>query len=439
MIQKLYINSIQKFIRVESLSGLLLFAATIIAILWANSPWAESYKAILNFKIGFGSEEGNLIKPLILWINDGLMAIFFFLIGLEIKRELRVGELNSLQKASFPLVAAMAGMIFPALIYFALNSNGETVNGWAIPMATDIAFSLAILKLLGNRAPLSLKIFLTAFAIVDDLGAVIIIAIFYSGGIQTTMLISALLIIAFMALLSKYNLFSKYILLFGGFIVWVLFLKSGIHPTIAGVLLALTVPMSQKIDVQSFSQELDNLVARLKQSENRRDQLLSSEQIEELDHIHDWMNKVQSPLQNLEHRLHNYVAYFIIPLFAFANAGIEFNVVEQMNLNLVFSIALALVLGKSVGIMLLCTLALKLKITQMPLGINRQQLLGASLLAGVGFTMSIFIANLAFAHQIDLLNSAKAGIILGSIIAGIAGYLVLKRNTKVEFSSLQNT
>ncbi|HNQ12934.1 MAG TPA: Na+/H+ antiporter NhaA [Bacteroidia bacterium] len=439
MIQKLYINSIQKFIRVESLSGLLLFAATIIAILWANSPWAESYKAILNFKIGFGSEEGNLIKPLILWINDGLMAIFFFLIGLEIKRELRVGELNSLQKASFPLVAAMAGMIFPALIYFALNSNGETVNGWAIPMATDIAFSLAILKLLGNRAPLSLKIFLTAFAIVDDLGAVIIIAIFYSGGIQTTMLISALLIIAFMALLSKYNLFSKYILLFGGFIVWVLFLKSGIHPTIAGVLLALTVPMSQKIDVQSFSQELDNLVSRLKQSENRRDQLLSSEQIEELDHIHDWMNKVQSPLQNLEHRLHNYVAYFIIPLFAFANAGIEFNVVEQMNLNLVFSIALALVLGKSVGIMLLCTLALKLKITQMPLGINRQQLLGASLLAGVGFTMSIFIANLAFAHQIDLLNSAKAGIILGSIIAGIAGYLVLKRNTKVEFSSLQNT
>jgi len=439
MIQKLYINSIQKFIRVESLSGLLLFAATIIAILWANSPWAESYKAILNFKIGFGSEEGNLIKPLILWINDGLMAIFFFLIGLEIKRELRVGELNSLQKASFPLVAAMAGMIFPALIYFALNSNGETVNGWAIPMATDIAFSLAILKLLGNRAPLSLKIFLTAFAIVDDLGAVIIIAIFYSGGIQTTMLISALLIIAFMALLSKYNLFSKYILLIGGFIVWVLFLKSGIHPTIAGVLLALTVPMSQKIDVQSFSQELDNLVARLKQSENRRDQLLSSEQIEELDHIHDWMNKVQSPLQNLEHRLHNYVAYFIIPLFAFANAGIELNVVEQMNLNLVFSIALALVLGKSVGIMLLCTLALKLKITQMPLGINRQQLLGASLLAGVGFTMSIFIANLAFAHQIDLLNSAKAGIILGSIIAGIAGYLVLKRNTKVEFSSLQNT
>ncbi|HNT79504.1 MAG TPA: Na+/H+ antiporter NhaA [Bacteroidia bacterium] len=439
MIQKLYINSIQKFIRVESLSGLLLFAATIIAILWANSPWAESYKAILNFKIGFGSEEGNLIKPLILWINDGLMAIFFFLIGLEIKRELRVGELNSLQKASFPLVAAMAGMIFPALIYFALNSNGETVNGWAIPMATDIAFSLAILKLLGNRAPLSLKIFLTAFAIVDDLGAVIIIAIFYSGGIQTTMLISALLIIAFMALLSKYNLFSKYILLFGGFIVWVLFLKSGIHPTIAGVLLALTVPMSQKIDVQSFSQELDNLVSRLKQSENRRDQLLSSEQIEELDHIHDWMNKVQSPLQNLEHRLHNYVAYFIIPLFAFANAGIELNVVEQMNLNLVFSIALALVLGKSVGIMLLCTLALKLKITQMPLGINRQQLLGASLLAGVGFTMSIFIANLAFAHQIDLLNSAKAGIILGSIIAGIAGYLVLKRNTKVEFSSLQNT
>jgi len=439
MIQKLYINSIQKFIRVESLSGLLLFAATIIAILWANSPWAESYKAILNFKIGFGSEEGNLIKPLILWINDGLMAIFFFLIGLEIKRELRVGELNSLQKASFPLVAAMAGMIFPALIYFALNSNGETVNGWAIPMATDIAFSLAILKLLGNRAPLSLKIFLTAFAIVDDLGAVIIIAIFYSGGIQTTMLISALLIIAFMALLSKYNLFSKYILLIGGFIVWVLFLKSGIHPTIAGVLLALTVPMSQKIDVQSFSQELDNLVSRLKQSENRRDQLLSSEQIEELDHIHDWMNKVQSPLQNLEHRLHNYVAYFIIPLFAFANAGIELNVVEQMNLNLVFSIALALVLGKSVGIMLLCTLALKLKITQMPLGINRQQLLGASLLAGVGFTMSIFIANLAFAHQIDLLNSAKAGIILGSIIAGIAGYLVLKRNTKVEFSSLQNT
>ena len=238
MIKRIILTPFQKFVKIESLSGVLLFSATLIAMIWANSGFSDSYNSLWQYKIGIGSETFQLTKPLILWINDGLMALFFFLIGLEIKRELLIGELNGFRKAMFPLFAAIGGMIFPLLLFLFLNDSPQTVQGWGIPMATDIAFSLAILKLLGDRVPLSLKIFLTAFAIVDDLGAVMVIAIFYSGGVDWQLISYALIPLLILSFLGYKGIYSKYWTVILGIIIWVLFLKSGIHPTIAGVLVA---------------------------------------------------------------------------------------------------------------------------------------------------------------------------------------------------------
>ena len=254
-----FYTPLQKFVKIESFSGLLLFGATLLALIWANSGFGDTYKWLWEYKIGFDSDGFKLTKPLILWVNDGLMAIFFFLIGLEIKRELLIGELNSIRKATFPIFAAIGGMFVPLIVFFFVNNNPETTNGWAIPMATDIAFSLAILKVLGKSVPTSLKIFLTAFAIVDDLGAVLIIAFFYSSGISWTLLVYSFVLLAFLFYLSHKGVYYKYLTFFLGVVIWVLFLKSGIHPTIAGVLLAFTIPVRQKINVSSFLENLSLL------------------------------------------------------------------------------------------------------------------------------------------------------------------------------------
>ena len=247
MIKKVLLTPFQKFVKIESFSGILLMITTLIALIWANSPYGESYASIWQYKVGFTTDGFELNKPLILWINDGFMAVFFFLIGLEIKRELLIGELNSVKKIAFPLFGALGGMLVPVLFFIFLNQNPETFKGWGIPMATDIAFSLAILKLLGNRIPLSLKIFLTAFAIVDDIGAVLVIAVFYSGNLNLMMLSSAILLLAVLYYFSFKGFYSKFLLVSFGIIIWVLFLKSGIHPTVAGILLAFSVPIRQKI------------------------------------------------------------------------------------------------------------------------------------------------------------------------------------------------
>jgi len=252
MMQKRILSPFQKFVKIESFSGILLLGATIIALFWANSAFKESYQSILQYKIGFTTDHFELYKPLILWINDGLMAIFFFLIGLEIKREILIGELNSVKKMAFPLLGALAGMSVPVLFFLVLNNNPETFKGWGIPMATDIAFSLAILKLLGRRVPLSLKIFLTAFAIVDDIGAVLVIVLFYGSSINFGLLLVALLLLGFLYFISSKGYYSKFLIVLFGGIIWLLFLKSGIHPTIAGILLAFSVPVRQKIDTPSF-------------------------------------------------------------------------------------------------------------------------------------------------------------------------------------------
>lgn len=429
------LNPIQKFIRIESWSGLLLFAFTGIGLLWANSSYAPYYFSMLDFKIGLGTEAGGLYKPIILWINDGLMAVFFFLIGLEIKREILKGELKTWKQASFPIYAAIAGMSFPALIFFFSNDNPQATQGWAIPMATDIAFSLAILQLLGDRVPLQLKIFLTAFAIVDDVGAVIIIALFYSSQIFWVYLAGAILVLLFLYLLSYRNFYSPYIWILLSILIWILFLKSGLHPTIAGVLIAFSIPITQKTDVISFTEKLEEITARLRISNSQKTELLTEHEIAEIDNIQDWVKRVQSPVQYLEHSLHNYVAYFIIPIFALANAGISFRDNAHIDFLLSGITAISLIAGNVIGIMLICNLALRLRLTIMPYGITQRHLLGTSFLAGVGFTMSIFIANLAFAGEPLLLNSAKLGIMIGSLLAGIVGYAILRNSSTAQIQT----
>jgi len=430
MVRKILVTPFQKFVRIESLSGMLLFGATVVALILANSPLANQFQSLWDYKLGISTSGFELIKPLILWINDGLMAIFFFLIGLEIKRELLIGELNTVKKASFPLFAAIGGMLVPVLLFLVLNDNPDNSHGWGIPMATDIAFSLAILRLLGKRVPLGLKVFLTAFAIVDDLGAVMVIALFYSESINWALIAIALVLLAILFFLSYRRIYAKGLILVFGIIIWVLFLKAGIHPTIAGVLLAFTIPIRQKINVRTYVDKLCNIVDDIKDSGDSDSPLLTKDQIEGIDDLEDWTEKVQSPLQHLEHRLHNWVAFLIMPLFALSNAGVSFRGEGNLDSMLGGIIVICLVVGKLIGITLLSWLGVKLRFAELPEGVNFYQVIGIALLAGVGFTMSIFVANLAFSDNAYLLDSAKAGILIGSLIAGLAGYLVLRFSSK---------
>ncbi len=426
MVKKFIVSPFQKFVKIESSSGIMLFGATVLAMILANSPLADQFSALWKYKIGISSTGFELVKPLILWINDGLMAIFFFLIGLEIKRELLLGELNTVKKASLPLFAAIGGMVIPVIFFFILNKDPQTSDAWGIPMATDIAFSLAILKLLGKRVPLGLKILLIAFAIVDDLGAVMVIAIFYSEQIKWSLIGIALVLLAILFFLSYRKIVARGLILIFGIIIWILFLKSGIHPTIAGILLAFTVPIRQRITLETYTKGLCDLVDNIKESGDSDSPLLSKEQIEGMDDLEDLTDKVQSPLQHLEHRLHNWVAFLIMPLFALSNSGVELNTGMELNTTLGITIALSLVAGKLLGVSLFSWIGIKSGLAQLPKEVNFGQIIGIALLAGVGFTMSIFVANLAFFDQEILLDSAKVGILTGSLIAGLSGYLVLR-------------
>lgn len=425
MIKKVFLTPFQKFVKIESFSGILLLFATILALAWANSPYGDVYREIWQYDIGIVTQTFEFKKPLILWINDGLMAIFFFLIGLEIKRELLIGELNSPKKIAFPLVGAIGGMLVPVIFFLVLNQNPETTKGWGIPMATDIAFSLAILNVLGNRVPLSLKVFLTAFAIVDDIGAVLVIALFYSGSINITLLLIALVMLAFLYFLSFKGYYSRFLVFFLGVIIWFLFLKSGIHPTVAGILLAFSVPIRQKIDTSTFLEQLENVYNDIKSASVLKKPILSTEQIQHIDDLEDWSSKFQSPLQHLEHNLHGWVAYFIIPIFALANAGVLISGTENLEIALVTNIIICLVLGKGIGISLIVLLAKKIKLIEVPSEISFKHILGVSFIAGIGFTMAIFIASLAFATTPEFIDSAKIGILIGSFISAIIGYVIL--------------
>ncbi|CAM3301512.1 Na+/H+ antiporter NhaA [Aequorivita lipolytica] len=429
MVKEKVLSPFQKFFNLQSSTGILLLATTIIALIWANSAFAGSYQSFWQYEIGITSDTFELKKPLLLWVNDGLMAIFFFLIGLEIKREFLIGELNTTKKVMFPLFGALGGIALPVILYIILNQNPDTLKGWGIPMATDIAFSLAILKVLGNRVPLSLKIFLTAFAIVDDLGAVLVIAVFYSSNLDLTLLGSALAILAVVYYLSYKKLYFEYLTIAAGIVIWLLFLKAGLHPTLAGVLMAFAIPVRQKISTFEFSDQLESVVENIKKSNILQKPVLSPEQLDLIDDLEDWSDKYRSPLQHLEHRLHNWVAYLVIPIFALANAGVALTSEGGLETALIVNIVICLILGKSIGISTIIFVARKLKIIEVPSDITNKQIIGVSFLAGIGFTMAIFIASLAFNNSPEYIDSAKIGILIGSFLSAIIGFSILRFNT----------
>lgn len=431
MIKNIFLSPFQKFVKLESFAGILLFSSTIIALLWANSSFASYYDDLWQYQIGISFQDFELKKPLILWINDGLMSIFFFMIGLELKRELITGEINTIKKATFPLVAALGGVIVPVGLYLMLNQDPETVKGWGIPMATDIAFALAILSTLGKRIPLSLKIFLTAFAIIDDIAAVLVIALFYSINISWIYILYGLILIALLGLLYFIRKYSFAIGIILAVVIWFLFLKSGIHPTIAGVLLAFTIPIKRRLNVKSFSSKLHSISSNMSKVSDRDElHLLTEDEMKSLTQLDDLSFEVRSPLQHLEHKLHGLIAYFILPVFALANAGVVISTDYDFDYALMTNIAISLFAGKFIGVALFSYLGIKLKITELPSGVNFKQILGIAFIAGVGFTMSIFIDNLAFYGDLISINSVKVGIIIGSLASAIAGYITLRYSSK---------
>lgn len=431
MIRTKLLTSFQKFANAGSTAGVLLFGTTVLALIWANSPYGFYYESLIQYNLGISFKDFELKKPIILWINDGLMAIFFFLIGLELKRELLIGEINTLKKAAFPCIAAIGGILVPVGLYLALNQNPDTLKGWGIPMATDIAFALAILSLLGKRVPLNLKVFLTALAIIDDIAAVIVIAVFYSTDVNVLLLFYGIILIILLALLYYYRKYSFEIGILLAIVIWFLFLKSGIHPTIAGVLLAFTIPIKRKIDLKKIVNNLTTISSEIGNVSNDDEKhLLTKEEIRSIDSLNDLTFKVRSPLQHLEHKLHGWVAYFILPVFAFANAGVVISADYNFDIDLIRNIIISLFVGKFIGVSLFAYLGIKFKLTELPKGLKFKQIIGVAAIAGVGFTMSIFIDHLAFSGDERSINSVKVGIIVASLISGIVGYTILRLTSK---------
>ncbi|WP_346861070.1 Na+/H+ antiporter NhaA [uncultured Draconibacterium sp.] len=424
-------DPINQFIKLETSSSIILFGATIAALILANSPLSEQFLDFWKNYITFSLPGFELSKPIYKWINDGLMAVFFFLIGLEIKRELLTGELSHVKKASLPFFAAIGGMVIPAALFAVLNAGNAGSEGWGIPMAADIAFSLGILMLLGNRVPSGIKIFLMAFAIIDDLGAVLVIAFFYSSNLIWMNIFVGLAIVVVLAMLAKYNYYSKYIFFIGGVVVWVLFLKSGIHATIAGVLMALTIPLRRKTDTRSFYRRGKDILDEFLSECNTQDEktVLTKKQLHAIDELEELTETTTSPLQHNEHQLHGWVSYLIMPVFAFANAGVAFKFSGDTNISLSINLVISMILGNFIGIFSFSWLAIKLKIAELPENVNFKQLAGVSFLGGLGFTMSLFITGLAY-NDAALIDSAKMGILFGSLIAGILGYATIRLTSK---------
>lgn len=419
---------IQEFLHQQASGGILLIIATVIALAWANSPFAESYHHLWHTYVNIDIGGVGLNYSLHHWINDGLMVIFFFVVGLEIKRELLVGELSSAKKAALPIAAALGGMIFPALIYTIFNLGSESASGWGIPMATDIAFVVGILALLGNRVPLSLKIFILALAIVDDLGAVLVIAIFYTSNISLTSLMIAGGLIILLIAMNRLGVRNLLVYTLVGVALWLAFLKSGVHATVAGVLLAFTIPVSSRINTKKFKSETENLIKEFDNAgEHGEDVLTNSERLSIVDKIENNCEKILTPLQRFEHGLHPWVSFFIMPVFALANAGVTIGsgLTSALIHPVSIGIILGLFLGKQIGIFGFSYLAVKLKLASEPEGVSWKKIYAAAILAGIGFTMSLFIANLAFTSP-ELLDTAKVGILSGSLISGIVGFIILK-------------
>lgn len=416
---------IEEFIHRQSTSSLLLMASALLALIWANSGYANVYHDFIQTRIGFTIGGFGLEKTLHHWVNDGWMALFFLLVGLELKREVLVGELSDLRQAILPIVAAIGGMLLPALLYLMVVPEGLMVRGWAIPMATDIAFALGALSLLGKRVPMALITFLAALAIIDDLGAIIVIAVAYTEELVLNALFIAGGLFGILVIMNRVGIRTPFPYFLVGWFLWLALLKSGIHATLAGVLTALTIPASSKHDPSLFSQRLKCLVARIDSSMKPGEDILVNSQFQGIvQTIENGVHLAESPLQRLEHGLHLPVAFIIIPFFALINAGvpIEWSTIGNLlESPVTLAVVLGLVGGKFIGIVGACWIALRVGIGQLPNNTRFAQIAGVGLLSGIGFTMSIFIAELAFLQQTELLLMAKTGILIASLLAGIGG------------------
>ncbi len=430
----------RKTIRNYANGGNVLIVATVLALLIVNIPFTRSlYESLWDHELALQVGSFNLFShhgqpmSIMAFINDALMALFFFSVGLEIKREVLVGELSSFRNALLPIVAAIGGMAMPILIYWLMSRGTDYASGFGIPMATDIAFSLGVLAMLGKRVPIGLKVFLTTLAVVDDIGGILVIAIFYSTHIDYMLLLWAACCLAVVFIGGKLGIQTKLFYIIVGAFVWFFFLNAGIHPTIAGVLVAFCVPAkpvyAPKKYVKSIRKNISHFAHEDDESLNSRT-ILSKEQMNWLKEMETASDKVISPLQDMEDSLHPLVNYIIVPVFAFANAGIYFGGMEisQLFHGIAPAIIIGLVVGKFLGVFLFSALCILLKWTPMPEGANWKRLASVSVLAGIGFTVSLFIANLSFGGdpmQNELLNDAKLGILVGSLLAGVLGWLLL--------------
>jgi Na+:H+ antiporter, NhaA family len=419
-------RTFEEFTRLETAGGIVLLVAAAVALAWANSPWVESYDALWNTPVMVGVDGFGIAKSLHHWVNDGLMAVFFFVVGLEIKREVLVGELAAPRRAALPVIAALGGMLVPAAIYLALNLGGPGGRGWAIPTATDIAFAIGVLALVGDRVPLSLKVFLTALAIADDLGAVLVIALFYTADLSLHALGAAGAI--YLVMIATNFLGIRRIGWYGllGVALWVAFLKSGVHATVAGVLAAMAIPASARIDKAQFRLQSRALLDEFEMLDREGDdRSINGEQQDRIYGLAAVLQHVETPLQRLEHALLPWVTFGIMPLFALANGGLVLTggVGQLFQSPVTLGVALGLILGKPLGILGFAWLAITIGVAERPAGASWRQLAGVGVLAGIGFTMSLFIAGLAFGET--LLHEAKTGILLASLVAGVGGAVLI--------------
>ena len=425
MVRKIQPTIFQRFFRTETVGGSVLLLFAVAALVLANSPLREAYEHVWRIRLTVGIVDHSLSLTLHQWINDGLMALFFLLVGLEIKRELIAGELSSAKQASLPIACALGGMIVPAAIYCALNLRGPGARGWGIPMATDIAFALGALALIAPRAPVGAKVFLVALAIVDDMGAVLVIAIFYSSAIACGALGGAAVMLLVLIGFNAMGVRHLWPYLLAGLVLWYFVHESGIHATVAGVLLAFTIPTHTRMNAVDFSREARGLLDQFDRRETGDFLVLTSKgQQETLFALEHASVGVTAPILRLEHALHNFSAFVVMPLFAFANAGVRIGGPLQY-VEVTVGVLLGLVIGKPIGIAAAAFVSVKSGIAKLPRGVGWGSLLGYAWLAGIGFTMSLFIAMLAF-DETGPVHAAKSGILAGSLLAGIAGAIVLR-------------
>ena len=441
-----WLRPIQTFLRTEAAGGLILLACAVAAMVWANSPWGDGYFRLWHTYIGVGVPDSPLYLKLSLahWINDGLMVVFFLLVGLEIKRELLFGELASPRRAALPIAAALGGMVVPASIYTLVNLGGshpEAMNGWGIPMATDIAFAVGVLALVGNRVPLSLKVFLLAIAIVDDLGAVLVIALFYTESVSLTALGAAAVCLAVLVALNLLRVQAPLMYLVVGVFLWLATLASGVHATVAGVLLAMAIPGRRLVEERPYLEYARQMLDQFARDTEAFTDRLTTRQSHALHALEQASQAVQAPLARVEHALLGPVNFVIMPLFALANAGVAIggDVAAVAAHPVTLGVALGLAFGKPIGVVGFSLLAVGLGLATKPRDGTWKQIVGISLLCGIGFTMSLFIANLAFPGDhggaSPLLDHAKLGTLGGSLVMGVLGFIVLRRGKPLPAAS----